>query len=128
MLVLLLASCGAEKHPEQPWKGYWYAVTSNPGGDGGNKLYVRLDFYDSTVCVDGYENVLGVLIMTKDRSVYTPVAVDLITSSTYRVPRRRASTTSSRSRGNCAPVRLNAPPTARLLFWTAKCSEPASPG
>lgn len=87
LLVLLLASCGAEKHPEQPWKGYWYAVTSNPGGDGGNKLYVRLDFYDSTVCADGYENVLGVLTMTKDRSVYTPVAADLITSVDIQSPK-----------------------------------------
>lgn len=82
VLVLILASCGAEKRTEpQPWKGYWFAKTQIDGSDDAMKAFIRLDFYNSTVCADGFENRLGVLSLTKDRTVYTPVTADVVTSA-----------------------------------------------
>lgn len=75
-LAVAVAGCG--KSPEKPFKGYWYSVVPNADGDGGSRMHIRLDFYDNTVSVDGFDKVAGVMSITEDRSVYTPITADLI--------------------------------------------------
>ena len=72
-----LFSC-SERKEEHPFKGHWTAYVSNADDDGGNKCFVRLDFYDNTVCADGFENVAGVLSIAEDRAIYKPITADVI--------------------------------------------------
>ncbi|MBJ2183829.1 MAG: hypothetical protein JFR38_04855 [Muribaculaceae bacterium] len=80
MLAVMLTACtgSGTTTEEGPFRGYWSATETNDDGDGGSCLHIRLDFYDRTVCADGFENVLGVMSISEDMAVYTPVTADLI--------------------------------------------------
>lgn len=130
VLILILTSCkGVDNNAGRPWRGYWYANISNPDGDGGHRMYVRLDFYDSTVCADGFENALGVLSIAKDRSVYTPVTADLVTSAEILNDTEARITYVQQSSGQLwsGTVRRN-PATGALTFRNGKMLRPGPSG
>ncbi|MDE6137724.1 MAG: hypothetical protein K2F97_09645 [Muribaculaceae bacterium] len=82
-LSLAAVSCGgngdsAEK--EGPFKGYWRAEVNNVDGNGGSVVRVRLDIYGNSVRTSKLDSLIGVINVAEDRSVYAPVAVDVIKS------------------------------------------------
>ncbi|MDE6269434.1 MAG: hypothetical protein K2M12_01095 [Muribaculaceae bacterium] len=81
VLVLILAGCGKDKTKEGPWKGYWFGNVTNETGDNAINFYLRLDLYGSTVCAGGFENALGVLSISKDRTRFTPLTSDVVTGA-----------------------------------------------
>lgn len=72
------SGCGDTGAAHGPFKGYWSALAEADSSDTGYKYHVRLDFYDTTVCVDGFEHSLGVLSIDEDRAIYKPVTADVI--------------------------------------------------
>lgn len=81
LLTFVATSCGndsASADENGPFKGYWRAEVANVDGNGGSVVRVRLDFYDKTVRVGELDSLVGVINVAEDRSVYAPVAVDVI--------------------------------------------------
>ena len=74
--AIIIGSC-SEKKEIKPFKGYWYAVAAD-SIEGDNQFHIRIDFYDTTVCADGFENALGVMSIALNRPVYKAVTADVI--------------------------------------------------
>lgn len=79
--TVILGACSASEE-RLPFKGYWYASASADSIEGDNNFYIRLDFYDSTVCADGFENVLGVMSISMNTPVYKAITADVIKEAT----------------------------------------------
>lgn len=83
VLALAAASCGGKDvsaDADGPFKGYWRAEVTNADGESGSLVRVRLDFYGNMVHTAARDSLAGVMNVAEDRSVYVPLAMDVVTS------------------------------------------------